>query len=229
MASDGGAPRTVACLECGHLNHEQAHYCDGCGAAIPRPVEDHHPGDDAPLPWYRRGGIVAAVAVGVLLLAAAVWAAVAATGGDDGTDTAASSTTTSTVTPTTADSAVSPTTAPPAPATTPDAPAPAPTSTPTTAALAAPTITSVTPTCNPDLDPDGPCAITVSWQHPGGANGFAIEPEGHTWPNNRVGGEVRSFRVDGLPTGEEWCVRVIAFVGSRSTSSSPVCASTGIG
>lgn len=186
MVGEGDAqPRTKVCDECGHRNHEEARFCDGCGAGLPAVAgagavggrttgpDDRSAGGVEPVPpyvdpgppasavreppgWYRRPGVVLALAVGIVLLAGAAWAMVAFR--DDGTETTASTASSTTVTTAATGAAGAPAGGTPAPTTA--APAPAPTTAPAPAPLTAPTITGLTPSC--DLDsapmPDYPCS-----------------------------------------------------------------------
>lgn len=114
----------------------------------------------------------------------------------------------------------------------------APTAPPTTAppaALAAPVLTGVTPTCDPSADPNAPCTITVTWQDPGGADGFIVVATvqngpvaGNSWVED-VGPDARSAEIGPLETGLEECVKVIAKREGGETPSAEQCVSTGIG
>lgn len=256
MVGEGDArSRTKGCDECGHLNGDDAGFCEGCGARLAGPGD---PGsgavataadvtapatayvgpdpstsaDQGRLPWYRRPGVVLAIAVGVLLIAGAAWAMVAVRDDDTAVTTASTSasTTVTTAAAGAASSAEGTTEATTAPA---PAPAPAP--------LAAPTITGVTPTCDVDSAPvpEEPCSITVTWDHPGGADSFYIVADSPSWSDelgndfaDGVGGTARSTRLSPFATGIEVCVTVTAQRGERAeefAESAQQCVSTGIG
>ena len=238
VPDDGVAPRTVACPECGHRNDDDAHFCQGCGATVgtrpagvEQPPEPYVEDGGGQPPWYRRPGIVLAVALPILLLAAVIWVAVL-TSSDD--ETSASSTTASTAT-TAAGSANTPATAAPNLPTTAAAPTPAPTTAPTPTAIAAPTITGLAPTCDPTGAPipEVPCSITVTWDHPGGADGFAIIADSPSWPDepdndfaDGVGPTARSTVLVGFATDIEVCVTVSAERGSDYATSAEQCTRT---
>lgn len=237
VLDDDAIPRTVVCAGCGHRNHDDAHFCQGCGAAVgTRPTSDAQPaeryaqGAGGEPPWYRRPRIVLAVALPILLLAAVIWAAALTSSTDE---TSASSTTLTTAT-TAAGSANTPATAAPTPATAP-APAPGPTTAPTPTPLPAPTITGLTPTCDPTGAPipEFPCSITVTWDHPGGADGFAIIADSPSWPDepdndfaDGVGATARSTVLTPFAQGIEVCVTVSAERGSDYATSAEQCTRT---
>lgn len=245
MAGDGGPlPRTLVCPTCGRANHDTARFCQACaadltGAAGPPgtpPAEDASgippdgpaDGRETP-PWYRRTPIVVAVIVGALLLVAGIAWLTTTSGDGDGTDTTTPPTTTAVTASGTATTAAGPgTTVAPQTTAPPTTPAPAP--------LVAPVLTSVTPTCDPAADPEAPCTIVVTWEHPGGADGFTVvatvqngPAAGNSWVD-AVGPDVRSAQIGPLATGLEECVKVIADrAGTNGASSPEQCVSTGIG
>lgn len=228
-------PAVPVCAECGHQNEEGAHLCSGCGATLPPPpaAADESTDNGDRRPWYRQPAGIVAVVLGVLLVGAVAWAVLAST---DDESPGPSATTTVTTPATTAETAPAttaggggggpaPTTAPPA------TPAPPVTS----AALAAPVLTAVTPTCDTGADPQAPCTITVTWQHAGGAEGFIVAATvqngpvaGNAWTDD-VGPDARSSTIGPLATGLEECVTVTAHRGSEQVASAEQCVSTGIG
>lgn len=89
--------------------------------------------------------------------------------------------------------------------------------------------------CDPTANPDAPCTISVTWSHPGGADGFVVVATvqngpvaGNSWVDD-VGPSVRSSTIGPLATGLEECIHVEARRGSEQVASEERCVSTGIG